>query len=155
MIMVEMLACWLKNDRAPRLIPSKDLLSRVKDGNKLCARVEVAAGQVGQLLVRVRLHLLLMNGPIFFRQRNQVRGTSSDKLIKFRSQPTKAKLPCPALNPAACRCHCCTGTQSTLWSACSARPAGVQPGLDHGGEGEARVHLQGLLQDLHHKRAGH
>ena len=65
MIMVEMLACWLKNDRAPRLIPSKDLLSRVKDGNKLCARVEVAAGQVGQLLVRVRLHLLLMDGPIF------------------------------------------------------------------------------------------
>ena len=61
MIMVEMLACWLKNDRAPRLIPSKDLLSRVKDGNKLGARVEVATGQVGQLLVRVRLHLLLMD----------------------------------------------------------------------------------------------
>ena len=35
-------------------------LSRVKDGDKLCAGVEVVAHQVGQLLVRVRLHLLLM-----------------------------------------------------------------------------------------------
>ena len=35
-------------------------LSRVKDGDKLCARVEVVAHQVGQLLVRVRLHLLPM-----------------------------------------------------------------------------------------------
>ena len=34
-------------------------LSRVKDGDKFCAGVEVVALQVGQLLVRVRLHLLV------------------------------------------------------------------------------------------------
>ena len=54
----------LVNDKAtsarPGFISFKKGQSRVKDGNKFCARAEVAALQVGQLLVRVRLQLLMI-----------------------------------------------------------------------------------------------